>query len=149
MFWSIWRTVGFLAFAVAVGAATAMVLPSAPWQARARSVTLGAGILAWALVPFWAISDGIQRFDLHADPTYAYVAQQAYQAAWFHNDNPISRVAMPAARVERVWPDSERCMVSHPRGDEPFDGWRAEVRFYSYFGVPGPLLRVSCSGWSW
>ena len=149
-FWSVGRTIGFLAIAVAIVAAIVMLLPSAgPWRARARAVTLGAGIAAWALVPFWAISDGIERFDRHADPTYAYIAQQAYQDAWIHNDNPIARLAMPAVRIQRVWRDPGHCPSGEPGGREPYADWRAEVRFYSYFGIPGPVLRVSCGGWSW
>jgi hypothetical protein len=112
-------------------------------------MVLAGGVIAWALAPFWAVSDGVGRFDRRADPTYAHVAQLAYQDAWTHNDNPIARLALPAARVQRVWRDPGHCPAGWPGGNEPYADWRADVRFYTYFGIPGPLLRVTCGGWSW
>jgi hypothetical protein len=150
MFWDVGRLVAFLALGVAVVASIAVVLPrAAAWGRRARVTALLSGLCAWALAPFWAIPDGIAGFDRHPDPTYAYVAQQAYNDAWMHNDNPIARLALPAVRVVRVWRDPGHCPPSEPGGREPYADWRAEVRFYTYFGIPGPLLRVTCGGWAW
>jgi hypothetical protein len=150
MFWSVGRVLGVLAVSVAVGASLVLILPrTAARQRRARMTALVSGLVAWALAPFWAISDGIGRFDRHADPTYAYVAQQAYHDAWMHNDSPIARVAMPAARVRHVWRDPGHCSQDEPGGRQAYADWRAEVRFYTYFGIPGPVLRVTCGGWAW
>jgi hypothetical protein len=149
MFWTAGRFFGVLAVAVAVGASLVLMLPRAAAWRRARMTALASGIGAWALAPFWAISDGIERLDRHPDPTYAYVGQQAYHDAWMHHDNPIQRVAMPAVRVSRVWRDPGHCPQDDPGGREPYADWRAEVRFYTYFGIPGPVLSVTCGGWAW
>jgi hypothetical protein len=150
MFWSIGRFIGGLAITVAAGASIVLMLPRAgPWRRSARLTALVSGVGAWALAPFWAIPDGIGRFDRHPDPTYAYVAQQAYNDAWMHHDSPIQRVAMPAVRVRRVWRDPGHCPRDEPGGREPYADWRAEVQFYTYFGLPGPLVRVTCGGWAW
>ncbi len=150
MFWVVGRFVGVLAVGVAVGASLVLILPRATaWRPRARITALVSGLGAWGLAPFWAISDGIGRLDRHPDPTYAFIAQQAYNDAWMHHDNPIQRVAMPAVRVRRVWRDPGHCPRDEPGGREPYADWRAEVRFYTYFGIPGPLLHVTCGGWAW
>ncbi|MFN2564695.1 MAG: hypothetical protein ABR499_06740 [Gemmatimonadaceae bacterium] len=159
MIWSVGRAVGMTAFAIAIGASLVLVLPptwfagaagrATTWRRRARWTALVSGLVGWALAPFWAIRTGIEPFDRYADPAYAYIAQEAYQAAWMHNDNPVTRLALPAARVRRVWRDPAHCPPGEPGGREPYADWRAEVRYYTYFGIPGPLLRVSCGGWAW
>ena len=150
MFWSVGQFVGLVALAIAVGASLVLLVPrAAAWRGRVRMTALVGGLVAWALAPFWAIPDGIGRFDRHPDPTYAYVAQKAYYDAWMHHDNPIQRVAMPGVRVRHVWRDPGHCPRSDPGGREPYADWRAEVRFYTYFGIPGPLLSVACGGWAW
>jgi hypothetical protein len=150
MVWSVGRTVGVVAMVVAAGAAVVLLLPyRGAWRRRGRTIAVSAGVAAWGLAPFWAISDGVGRFDQHRDPTYAYVAQQAYQAALMHNDNPLARLALPAVRVQRVWRDPGHCPSAEPGGREPHADWRADVRFFTYFGLPGPMLRVTCGGWAW
>jgi hypothetical protein len=159
MIWRVGQWVGLAAAAVAVGAAVVVLLPrtwlpgtageTRIWRHRARRTALLGGTAAWFLAPFWAIPTGIDRFDRYADPTYAWIAQKAYDAAWMHNDNPILRLGLPATRVGRVWREPGHCPINEPGGREPYADWRAEVRFYTYFGIPGPRLRVSCGGWAW
>jgi hypothetical protein len=66
-----------------------------------------------------------------------------------HNDNPLGRLALPAARVQRVWHEPGHCPRGEPGGSEPYAAWRAEVRYFTYFGIPGPRLQVRCGGWAW
>jgi hypothetical protein len=159
MFWNAGRFVGTLAITTAVVASIVFALPPSwltgpderarRWKQRARLTAIGAGLLAWGLAPFWAIPTGIERYDEYDDPTFAYIGQKAYEAAWMHNDNPITRVALPAVRVRRVWRDPGHCPPNEPGGREPYADWRADARFYTYFGIPGPRLQVTCGGWAW
>ena len=105
--------------------------------------------LAWFLVPFWLISSGVARFERNPDLAIGRVAAAAYEAAWMRNDNPIGRMLMPAARVRRVWRDPGHCAPSEPGGREPYADYRAEVRFYTYFGIPAKVVHVTCGGWAW
>jgi hypothetical protein len=158
MFWTVGRGIGIIALGVAVVAALVLVIPrlrvgvrqrAATSERRARRAAAAGGLLAWALAPFWAVPTGIDRYDGYENPTFAYIAQEAYERAWMHHDNPIMRLAFPAARVRRVWRDPGHCPPGEPGGREPYADWRAEVRYYTYFGIPGSLLRVSCGGWAW
>ena len=150
MLWELGRSIGIAAAIGAAAAALLLLIPrAAASRRRVRALAFAGWLGGWALAPFWAISDGIERFDREADPAYAFVAQQAYHDAWMHNDNPIARIALPAVRVRRVWRDPGHCPGGQPGAQEPYADWRAEVRFYTYFGIPGPLLRVTCGGWAW
>ena len=59
------------------------------------------------------------------------------------------RLAFPAARVERVWYEPGSCPQDDPFAGHPNAQWRVELRYYSYFAVPGPVLQVRCGGWAW
>src|SRR5687768_11679410 len=95
---------------------------------------------AWFLAPLWLVSSGIDEFRRNPDPAIGAVAVAAHQAAWIHNDNPIGRLLTPAAKVKRVWRDAGHCPPSDPGGREPFADYRAEVQFYTYFGIPAGTL---------
>lgn len=112
---------------------------------RRRWLIVALLIVGWASAPFWLIPNGIHSFDGAA----RQVAGEAHQAAWSHNDNPLGRLAFPAARVQRVWREPGHCRRGEPGGLEPFADWRAEVRFFSYFAIPGPVVHVRCGGWAW
>jgi hypothetical protein len=104
---------------------------------------------AWFLAPLWLIPSGGGEFRNHPDSAIREVAAAAHQAARMHNDNPIGRLLFPAARVTRVWRDPGHCPATEPGGREPHADYRAEVRLYTYFGVPGKTLQVTCGGWAW
>jgi hypothetical protein len=103
----------------------------------------------WFLAPLWLIGSGVEGFDRGPDPRAAAMAHEAQMAAWMHNDNPIGRVLWPAARVERVWWEPGHCPSPGPGADGWLAAYRAQVRFYSFFAIPGPVLDVTCGGWSW
>lgn len=98
-------------------------------------------------MPRWWISTGLARFA--ADPQMATVARAAYDGVWTLNDNPLGRLAFPGARVHRVWRDPGHCSPTEPGGREPTADYRAEAQAYSWFGIPGPRVEVTCGGWSY
>jgi hypothetical protein len=115
---------------------------------RVRIWALGLPVIAVVgfAIPRWLVPDGLSRFrhDAHAWT----VAVAAYQAAWMLNDNPIGRVLLPAARVEEVRHEPGSCPKGEPGSDGAMSQYTARVRFHSWFGIPGPSVRVTCGGWS-
>ena len=97
-------------------------------------------------IPRWLIPSGVGRWA--ADPLAAAVARAALDAVRAMNDNPLGRLLVPGARVTRVWRDAGHCAPGEPGGREPTADWRAEARTYAWFGIPGPVVAVSCGGWS-
>ncbi len=102
-------------------------------------------VFAWSL-PLWLLDDGVNQYQ--HDPTMYAVAQRAVQDAWMHNDNPIGRLLMPAARVVSVTKVPGHC-PSGPGADQPYAEYRARVRYYTVFAIPAATLYVSCGGWRW
>lgn len=83
--------------------------------------------------------------DLHADPMARATAQDALESARQLNDNPLGRLLVPGMRVTRVWREPGHCRDPHPPG--PQADYRAEVRSYAWFGIPGPRIEAQCGGW--
>lgn len=104
-------------------------------------------VAAAFLIPRLLIPDGVDRFrDDRA--TYVVVAE-AYEAAWLLNDNPVVRLLLPAARVTEVKYEPGSCPVGEPGSDSPYAQYKARVRFYTFFAIPGPSIVVTCGGWRW
>ena len=98
------------------------------------------------ILPRWLVPDGLARF--RQDANSWTVAVAAYQAAWMLNDNPIGRVLLPAAQVEEVKHEPGSCPKGEPGSDGALSQSTARVRFHTWFGIPGPSVRVTCGGWS-
>lgn len=113
---------------------------------RAALLALPALLAVGYAVPRWLIPSGVGRWD--ADPPAAAAARAALAAVWTLNDNPLGRLLVPGARVTRVWRDPGHCPPGDPGGREPTADWRAEARTYAWFGIPGPVVAVSCGGWA-
>jgi hypothetical protein len=107
---------------------------------------LGLALLGFA-IPRWLIATGVARYA--DDPLATAVAEAAYAAVWALNDNPLGRLALPGARVTRVWREPGHCPPGEPGGREPAADYRAEVQPYGWFGIPGPRVEVTCGGWSY
>ena len=82
-------------------------------------------------------------------PVEAAVAQQSYEATWALNTHTLGRLLYPGVRVVRVWRDPGHCAPNEPGGGEPAADYRAEVRAFSWFGIPGPTVEVTCGGLSY
>ncbi len=102
---------------------------------------------AGVMLPRWLVPNGLTRF--RQDANAWTVAVAAYQAAWMLNDNPIGRVLFPAARVEEVKHEPGSCPKGEPGSDGKLSQYTARVRFHTWFGIPGPTVRVTCGGWSY
>jgi hypothetical protein len=72
-------------------------------------------VFAWFL-PLWLVGNGVDRY--RHDPAMHAVARRAIDVAWMHNDNPIGRLLMPAARVVSVTREPGHC-PSGPGADQP------------------------------
>jgi hypothetical protein len=120
-------------------------------MSRRRPYLVAAGILLLGLIGFaiprWLIRTGVARFA--GDPLAAAVARATYDAVWALNDNPLGRLALPGARVLRVWRDPGHCPPGEPGGREPTAAYRGEAQTYGWFGIPGPRVAVTCGGWSY
>jgi hypothetical protein len=94
------------------------------------------------------IGDGMGRISL--DPQQRAIARFALENAWLNNDNPIARLLLPAAQVERIAYLPGECDVYSPKpGDVPHPAFEAEVRFYRPYALPGPRSVVDCSSVRW
>jgi hypothetical protein len=99
------------------------------------------------LIPRLLVSDGVERF--RDDRARYVVAAEAYEAAWLLNDNPVARLLLPVARVSEVRHEPGSCPAGEPGSDSPYAQYRARVRFYTLFAIPGPSVVVTCGGWRW
>jgi hypothetical protein len=129
-----------------------LVLPNVPTNTdargrRFRDVAIGVALVIIALGAPHLVRDGIERYAPGSQELA--VAYRAYQGAWTLNDNPVARVLLPVARVSRVWREPGHCALNEPRPRGEAADFRAEVRFYSLFGVPGPVVHVRCGGWAY
>lgn len=115
---------------------------------RTAALLLGLFTVAAAfLIPRLLISDGVDRY--RDDRARYVVAAEAYEAAWLFNDNPVGRVLLPAARVTEVKYEPGSCPEGEPGSDSSYAQYRARVRFYTLFAIPGPSMIVTCGGWRW
>ena len=100
-------------------------------------------LLLGFLVPPHVIPSGVGR---HRDDPLAHAtAADAHAMAGQLLDNPLSRIPVRARRVTRVWRDPGHCR--DPRPSEAQGEYRAMVRLFTWFGLPGPTVNVTCGGW--
>ena len=108
-----------------------------------------AAVFVLALVPLGftlpprVISSGVERH--RADPLAHATAVDAHAIVGVMLSNPLSRIAIRATRVTRVWRDPGHCR--DPRPNEAQGEYRATVRLFMWFGLPGPTMNVTCGGW--
>ena len=114
---------------------------------RTAALLLGLLTMAAAFLIPRLISDGVDRF--RDDRARYVVAAEAYEAAWLLNDHPAARILFPAARVTEVKYEPGSCPEGEPGSDSPYAQYRARVRFYTFFAIPGPSVVVTCGGWRW
>ena len=131
-----------------------LVLPNVPARThrrtrRRRDILLIAALGAAALVAPLMIPDGVEQ--RAPGSVERDVASRAFQGAWMLNDNPIGRVFLPGMRVSRVWQEPGHCGPTEIVPDARTRDYRAEVRLYSLFAIPGPVVQVRCGGanYSW
>jgi len=87
--------------------------------------------------------DGVERYQ--RDPLAYATAAEAYQNAGMLLDNPAVRALLRSRRVTRVWRDPGHCTMIRPQ--EAQSQYRATVRTYTWFGLPGPAVDAECGGW--
>jgi hypothetical protein len=92
-----------------------------------------------------AMDNGVAKF--RDDPTQYRVAINALQGYWTLNRHAVARLVAPGARVRRVWVDPGHC--HDLRANDMTAEYRAEVQGLLWFGIPGPVVDVTCGGWSW
>jgi hypothetical protein len=113
-----------------------------------RLVILGVAMkvlgLAGLLIPRYLIRNGVE--DYRDDPLAYATATDAYQGAHSMH-RKLGAIVLPGARVRRVWRDLAHCR-SRPKPDGPQADYRAEVRMYTWFGIPGPIVQAQCGGWA-
>ncbi|HEV2146120.1 MAG TPA: hypothetical protein VGR37_01750 [Longimicrobiaceae bacterium] len=115
------------------------------WAAWALAVISGLYVLG-LIVTRLVVGSGLERVPL--DPRQQEIARFALENAWLNNDNPIARVLLPAARVERIRYVPGPCPLrtrTGERTDATTPAFEAYVRFYWLYAVPGPVSRVDCS----
>ena len=113
---------------------------------RTTSVVLVVLILAVAgfIIPR-SMDNGVPKF--RDDPTLYRVAVSALQGYWTLNRDPISQLVAPGARVERVWVEPGHCRDARASGESA--NYRATVQGLWWYGIPGPIVDVTCGGMSW
>lgn len=77
------------------------------------------------------------------------IAEQAEAAALAAVEHPISRLLTPHRVVTDIWRDPSHCAADEPGGSSPEAAYRATVRFFGWFAIPGPVVFVRCGGASW
>jgi hypothetical protein len=91
------------------------------------------------------MDNGVAKF--RDDPTLYRVAVGALQAFWTLNRDTMARVRTPGATVRRVWLEQGHCHDARANGESK--DYRAEVKGLGWFGIPGPIVDVTCGGMSW
>ena len=106
-----------------------------------------AALLLVALLSPARRGDGVERY--RSDPFAYATAVEAYRNAGMLLDHPGTRLFVRARRVTRVWRDPGHCTQIRP--NEVQSQYRATVRTYTWFGLPGPAVDAECGGWyvSW
>jgi hypothetical protein len=110
-----------------------------------RLVVLGIAMkvlgVAGMLIPRFLIHDGVDNF--RDDPLAYATATDAYKGAQQMNHR-VGKLLLPGARVRRVWREPGHCTATSANG--PQADYRAEVRMYTWFGIPGPVVQARCGG---
>lgn len=94
-------------------------------------------------IPLATVENGVS--ELSSDRS-RIVAVRALQMGEIMMDHPFQKLVYPAARIESVRYRPGHCPRGEPGARRADADWVVDVRYYTFFAIPGPRVRVRCGG---